>query len=288
MTGRAPRETMLVRGIELRRDPAREPCFPVVHELHELLNPTVETPEGRRQFLHLDLNNEVQSAEIAAQTLVDFPGAPWELRLNLARQVWDETRHARLYYRHLKELGGFKGEFTVANHEWCVTCIIDTLPGRLAIQNRAFEGGSLDIFIRVAEQWRAQGDERAAEITEGVLIDEIQHVRFANEWLQRMIKENPRTLLKIARAIDQTNRIMKALAPVAGEFSLDRVELAARRPRFDMNVEDRAIAGFSELEIGQLLERDRLSRLEEQRQHEQHQQWLRQQWEQTGGEAPPL
>jgi uncharacterized ferritin-like protein (DUF455 family) len=282
LTRRASRETTVVRGIELCRDPAREPCFTVVHELHELLDPNVETPEGRRQFVHLDLNNEVQSAEIAAQTLADFPDAPWELRLSLARQAWDEVRHARLYYQHLKELGGYKGEFAVANHEWGVACMIDSLPGRLAIQNRAFEGGSLEVFMKMAATWREQGDDRAAEISEGVLTDELQHVRFANEWLRRMIKENPRTLLEIARAVDLANRIMRALAPVAGEFSLDGVELATRRPHFDMNVEDRAIAGFSEFEIEQLLERDKQKRLDEERQREEHERWLQQQAQADG------
>ena len=56
--------------------------------------------------------------EIAALCLVDFPNAPWELRMELARQCWDEARHVQLYYRRLKELGGWKGMYPIANLDW--------------------------------------------------------------------------------------------------------------------------------------------------------------------------
>ena len=55
------------------------------------------------------------------------PYAPWELRMEIARQCWDESRHARLYHRRLLEKGGRKGEFPIANHEWTVTCSFATL-----------------------------------------------------------------------------------------------------------------------------------------------------------------
>ena len=154
MSSAANVDTVEVRGIRLRRDPARETCFTVVYSLTEMRSSNIKTPIAQREFLHRDVNNEVQSLEIAAQTLVDFPDAPWELRLSLARQCWDETRHAKLYYERLREMGGYKGEFPVTNHEWGVACLIRSLPARLTIQNRAFEAGSLDVFQKVARMWR--------------------------------------------------------------------------------------------------------------------------------------
>src|SRR2546423_13912975 len=82
-------------------------------------------------MLHREYNNEIQNAEIAAQTLVDFPDAPWELRMQLARQCWDETRHARMFLRRVIELGGRKGEAPIKNGDWAIVGMIDSLPGRL-------------------------------------------------------------------------------------------------------------------------------------------------------------
>ena len=58
--------------------------------------PARSAEEARRQRAHRDYNQEVQTLEIAALCLVDFPDAPWELRMEFARQCWDEARHAEL------------------------------------------------------------------------------------------------------------------------------------------------------------------------------------------------
>ena len=61
--------------------------------------------------------------------------------MELARQCWDEARHAALSYRHLKELGGWKGMYPIANLDWSVVAMLDSLPARLAVQHRTFEAG---------------------------------------------------------------------------------------------------------------------------------------------------
>jgi uncharacterized ferritin-like protein (DUF455 family) len=91
---------------------------------------------SRRERLHRHMNNESGAMEIAARCLVDFPDTPWDLRMALARQVSDESRHANLLLQRLRELDGFKGEFPIANFEWGVTLMLEDLPGRLAVQNR--------------------------------------------------------------------------------------------------------------------------------------------------------
>src|SRR5262245_52074079 len=88
-------------GVTLRASPAREPCYRVVTDQAHMPKFVKGSPEDRREMLHGDINEEIQSLEIAAQSLVDFPDAPWEMRMHLARQCWDETRHARLFMRRL-------------------------------------------------------------------------------------------------------------------------------------------------------------------------------------------
>src|SRR4051812_43347684 len=121
-------DTKVVYGVTLRRDPAREPSYQILH-LHrdlEALDLDVET--RKRERIYRDRNSEVQTLEIAAQCLVDFPEAPWDLRLELARQCWDEARHAALLDRPLRAAGSWKGEFPIANLDWSVVCMLDSLP----------------------------------------------------------------------------------------------------------------------------------------------------------------
>src|SRR6185436_9651814 len=146
MRALAADDLKLVRGVSLRRDPARETCFTVVQLQTDLHDYEGMSAVSRRQRLHRHMHNEMQTLEIAAQGLADFPDAPWDLRMQLARQCWDETRHTNLLYKRLRELGGRKGEFPVMNYEWGVTQLLKSLAARLAVQNRTFEAGEMDLL----------------------------------------------------------------------------------------------------------------------------------------------
>ena len=47
--------------------------------------------------LHGIAIGELQAMEAAGRTLFDFADAPWEFQLDMARQVWDESRHAEIF-----------------------------------------------------------------------------------------------------------------------------------------------------------------------------------------------
>ncbi|HEY7060844.1 MAG TPA: DUF455 family protein [Chloroflexota bacterium] len=209
MSPRVAIGTKVVNGVTVRDDPAREPCFRLVH-LHAEVP---DTPAGNQvscEKLHAEVNQEIQTIEIAALCLADFPDAPWELRMELARQCFDETRHTRLFYRRLLELGGWKGQFVIANLDWSVVAMIDTLPGRLAVQHRTFEAGSLDLQTKGIAVWHELGDHTTAELLEAVEADEIPHVRFANTWLKRLSDADPRTVLQIAAAMAWLRKVVMA------------------------------------------------------------------------------
>ncbi len=255
-------QTKTVRGAVLRRDPAREPCFKLVHLHSDMQDYGGMSDVSRRQRLHQHMHNEMQSLEIAAQCIVDFPETPWELRLELARQCWDETRHTQMLYRRLLELGGRKGEFPVMNYEWGVTCMMDSLVARLALQNRTFEGGEIDLLRELVETWQKAGDEQTAELLGGILADEIQHVRFANLWLKRLARENPRILLQVAQAIRFLRGVTAALAPQPGDTNAAGVNLTGyTRSGVFANVEDRRRAEFTEEEIAEILRQEGFSGL---------------------------
>jgi len=252
-----PAATKVVRGVTLRADPAREACFRVVHDASELADYADMSEVARRQRLHKHMHNEMQSLEMAAQSLADFPDAPWELRMSLARQCWDETRHTRLLYRRLLELGGRKGEFPVMNYEWSVTCMADSIWARLAIQNRTFEGGEMDLLRRLARMWADAGDSVTAELLEGILTDEIQHVRFCNTWFKRMAKQDPGVLWKVVSAVNFVRSVTQALQPAPGEVNAVGVDLNGfEHVEVLANIDDRRLAGFSEAEIAEILEQE--------------------------------
>jgi uncharacterized ferritin-like protein (DUF455 family) len=209
---------------------------------------------SRRERLHRHMNNEIGSLEIAAQMLVDFPDAPWDLRMQLARQCWDESRHVNLLYARLVELGGYKGEFPVSNFEWCLTNTFDTLAARLAVQNRTFEAGQMDILGKITDSWREVGDHTTADMLDGILADEIQHVRFANQWIRKLVADDRRLLMRIATAMMYLTRANEALAPEAGERNAVGTPVVnPNHKTFDVNVPDRMAAEFSEEEVHEVL-----------------------------------
>ena len=245
-------------GITLCADPAREECFHVAQsdsEMKEFEDPMSEA--ARRERLHRHMNNEMGALEIAAQCLADFPDSPWELRMQLARQAFDESRHVRALYRRLRQLGGRKGEFPIGNFEWAITNMCDTLAARLAIQNRTFVAGQMDLLGTLRKIWRSVGDEATAEVLEHILADEINHVRFANQWIRRMVQEDRRLLMKVASAIRflaDTNAALSAQAAAGSSESSKE-----KHTQMGVNVEDRRHADFTDDEINEILRQSNMS-----------------------------
>lgn len=244
-----------IGSLRLRQEPARDACFRVVRNETEMKEYPRNTDEGRREMLHRHMTNEITSLDIAAQCIVDFPDVQWELRMELARQCYDETRHVRVLYRRLKELGGFKGEFPISAFEWCVTSAIDNLAGRLATQNRTFEAGAMDVVGALVQDARkVMNDETTAEVLEGILADEVHHVRFANRWIKRMAQEDKRTLLKVAYAVRFLAAANSALQAREGEVDkANRVFESPNQRIPAVNVGDRKIAEFTDDEIQEVL-----------------------------------
>jgi uncharacterized ferritin-like protein (DUF455 family) len=249
-----PIERVEIRGVSLCKDPAREACFTVVHRDVDMHEYPGMTEISRRERLHRHMNNEIGGIEIAAQMLVDFPDAPWELRMQLARQCWDETRHVRLLYRRFQAYGGQKGEFPVSNFEWCITNTFDTIAARLAVQNRTFEAGQMDILGKITSMWREAGDDETADMLDGILADEIQHVRFANQWIRKLVEQDRRLLLRIATALMALVHANDALAPAEGELNaVGTPVINPNRKTFDVNIADRRKAEFTDKEIQEVL-----------------------------------
>src|ERR1700736_929724 len=58
--------------------PARDGRFQVKEQWRALCNLPAGHPEKTTEFLHRQMNEELNSLEISARALADFPQAPWE------------------------------------------------------------------------------------------------------------------------------------------------------------------------------------------------------------------
>ncbi len=254
MTGTAqPVSTKSVRGVMLASDPARESHYNVVSTDDEMQDWPDMSDISRRERLHRHMNNEAGAMEIACQCLVDFPDAPWDLRMRIARQAADEARHSMGLYRRLKELGGFQGEFPVNNYEWGVTGMLDNLPARLAVENRTFEAGLIDILGSMRTTWRDAGDDTTADLLDGILADEVTHVRFANQWIRKLSEQDPRVLLKVAMAVRFLGECNRRLAATLASTNAAGIPIAPDRPPPPVDVEARLEAEFTEDEVLEVL-----------------------------------
>jgi uncharacterized ferritin-like protein (DUF455 family) len=189
--------------------PARDARFDVKELWQDMANYPDETPEYKREFLHRQMNEEVNVLECAARSLVDFPEADWKLRKSLARQCADEARHARLYLRLLARRGIEVGEYPIINFQYRILGKIDTLIGRLTVENRTFEADGLDAVSTGIERERERGDHDLADLFETQQADEILHDGFANAYIQQQVRENPARALQVARAVGRAGTALE-------------------------------------------------------------------------------
>jgi uncharacterized ferritin-like protein (DUF455 family) len=205
--------------------PARDARFEVKERWIECLNVPDEDPRRIPEFLHRQMNEEINGLEMACRGISDFPDAEWDLRMSMARQACDESRHIEMFRRVLEARGGHPGQYPVLNFQYRVVTRIPTLLGRLAVQNRSFEAGGLDGIAFGIEDARAKGNHDLAELFDAQLADEIGHVRYANEWIERCVKRDPRSVLVMAAALTAGTRgflqVMGAEGIAGIKYSVD-------------------------------------------------------------------
>ena len=107
--------------------------------------PDLSSRESIKERVHGIMVGELQAMEGAGRTVCDFPDAPWEFTMDMARQVWDESRHVEIYLRLLEHLGGYAGEFPETTILWRCACAEDAA-ARVAGVNRGLEGLACDVF----------------------------------------------------------------------------------------------------------------------------------------------
>jgi uncharacterized ferritin-like protein (DUF455 family) len=207
--------------------------------------------------LHGICAGEFQAMEAAGRTLYDFPEAPWEFSLDMARQVWDESRHAEIYMKLLDYAGSFYGEFPESEVLWSCTQAQDPA-ARVAGINRGLEGLACDVFEQLIRIAQKMGDPVIERAIDYVLADEITHVRMGSKWMRKLTEGDPERFKKAQEfqdSIDElfsfgTRTSIENAKHVTQTFGGKEIEIESSTV---IAREARLLAGFTEEEIDRLV-----------------------------------
>ena len=136
--------------------------------------------KGERSPLQLKIQlhgifvGELQALEAAGRTLWDFPEAPWDFKMNMARQCWDECRHVQIFEKLMDHVGAEIGEFPESTFLFESSCHDDPAL-RVTGVNRCLEGLACDVFRSLIDYGKTVGDSVIEQAVDFVLADELTH-----------------------------------------------------------------------------------------------------------------
>jgi uncharacterized ferritin-like protein (DUF455 family) len=214
-------------------------------------------PDQARSLMHGIFVGEIQALEGAGRTCWDFEvgkgpdDVPYELKLDMARQCWDEARHCEISAKLGDWMGTEIGEFAEGTFLFEAACNADPIL-RLAGVNRALEGLAIDVFNTMRQFGDTTGDPILFFCEDWMLADEVTHVKMGSDWLRRVTADDPE---RRARALEFQSIVDKLFSGggFRGEEEESTIKLARRF---------REMAGFTNEEIDDVAAAARRSREE--------------------------
>ncbi|MEN9505575.1 MAG: hypothetical protein RI958_1501 [Actinomycetota bacterium] len=215
-----------------------------------------------RALMHGIFVGEIQALEGAGRTCHDFrtvgdsarraqddaagvdstsDAVPFALKLDMARQAWDEARHVEISVKLSDWMGSEIGEFAENTVLFQAACSTDPVL-RLAGVNRALEGLAIDVFTTMKEFGDLAGDPYLEFCEDWMLADEVTHVKMGSDWLRRVTEHDPERRKK---ALEFQNVVDK-LFSYGGTRSDSQESPIGLARRF------RELAGFSDDEVEEI------------------------------------
>jgi hypothetical protein len=138
--------------------------------------------EEQRHFFHALMDAELCAAELMARNSHEYPEMPWDFHVDMARQTWDEMRHARLHSLLMpKELGCRWGDYPVGFSYFRSVYAHDLL-GRLALFNSTSEQKAMWRHSHRRKVLVDRGQKQIAQVFDYLLADEVPHVHNGTRW----------------------------------------------------------------------------------------------------------
>jgi rubrerythrin len=167
-----------------------------------------------RLMVYVWLMMEMDAVDYLATVFVDTPHAPFDLHHDMARHLWDESRHSQFGFRQLPKLGV---DLMTVEHSLDLYNILVQMPPheRYAMMTMEFEAGSFPTKAHVMDRVRELNDFEADTLLAFDRNDEQNHVRYGHRWLPEMM-----ALFGDNRPVDEfvqaTRERFKACAAIYG------------------------------------------------------------------------
>ncbi|MDQ3106261.1 MAG: ferritin-like domain-containing protein [Actinomycetota bacterium] len=208
-----------------------------------------DSGDAARALMHGIFVGEIQALEGAGRTCFDFETGigdeqvPFQMKLDMARQCWDEARHVEISIKLSGHMGTELGEFAEQTMLFEAACNADPVL-RLTGVNRALEGLAIDVFNAMKDFGDKSTDPVLYFCEDWMLADEVTHVKMGSDWLRKLTESDPD---RRQRALDFQRTVDKlfSFGGFRGEKEENPVHLARKF---------RSLAGFTEAEIADLVD----------------------------------
>ena len=139
-----------------------------------------------RIMVYVWLMMEMDAVDYLATVFHDTPAAPFDLHHDLARHLWDESRHSQFGFRQLPKLGV---DLMTVEHSLDLYHILIHMPPheRYAMMTMEFEAGSFPTKATVMDRIRELNDFEADTLLAFDRNDEQNHVRYGHRWLPEIM-----------------------------------------------------------------------------------------------------
>ena len=205
-----------------------------------------DASDGARGLMHGIFVGEIQALEGAGRTCWDFETgteAPFALKLDMARQCWDEARHVEISVKLSDWMGSEIGQYAENTVLFEAACSTDPVL-RLAGVNRALEGLAIDVFTTMKEFGNLAGDPYLEFCEDWMLADEVTHVKMGSDWLRKITENDPERRKKAL----EFQSIVDKLFSYGGTRSESKESPIGLARRF------RELAGFTNDEVADIAE----------------------------------
>ena len=212
---------------------------------------SAESGDRARRQMHGIFVGEIQALEGAGRTAFDYTMAetPLQLKLDMARQCWDEARHVEISLLLGEHMGTEVGEFSEAVTLFEAACHADPV-FRLAGVNRALEGLAIDVFTTMRDFAGEMSDPVLYFCEDWMLADEVTHVKMGSTWLRELTKDDK----------DRQSRALEFQRTVDGLFNFRGSRGESNEAAIKLARKFREMAGFKSEEIDQIAEMSQAQR----------------------------
>src|SRR3954452_2785121 len=213
----------------------------ITGEERRLARDAEDVADRARRAMHGIFVGEIQALEGAGRTAFDFesPGEiPFQLKLDMARQCWDEARHVEISIKLGDHMGSEVGEYGESTFLFQAACHNDPV-FRLAGVNRALEGLAIDVFTSMRDFAETMGDPVLWFCEDWMLADEVTHVKMGSRWLREVTEDDP----------DRRKRALEFQRTVDGLFNFRGARSEDADAAIRLARKLREMAGFSSQEI---------------------------------------